>query len=85
MAASERLQEAVQIAQNSGNSTIEPVHLLLSILKAQESINQSLLERCGTNRDILKREAESVLSKLPTIIGNQNEPQASGELVKVLQ
>ncbi len=44
-AASERLQEAVGLAQSSDHSTIEPLHLLASIIRAPESINHSLLER----------------------------------------
>ncbi len=86
MAASERLGEAVQMAQSSGQTTIDPVHLLVSILRASESINHSLIERSGGNINILKQEAEKLLSSLPTIIGsNQHEPGASGELSKVLQ
>ncbi len=85
MAASERFQEAVQLAQSSGQSMIEPIHLLVSILHAVESINHSLLERAGGNIQVLKKESETLLSGLPTVIGNQNEPQASSELGKVLQ
>lgn len=85
MAASERLQEAVQLAQSSGQSMVEPLHLLVSILRAKESINHSLLERAGGNLQILKKEAETLLSGLPTVIGSQSEPQASKELSKVLQ
>lgn len=86
MAASERLEEAVQLAQSSGQTTIDPIHLLVSILHTSESINHSLIERSGGNINILKQEAEKLLSSLPTVIGsNQHEPNASSELSKVLQ
>lgn len=85
MAASERLEEAVQLAHSTGQSTIEPIHLLISILRASESINHSLLERCGGNMAILKKESESLLSGRPTVLGTQSEPQASADLGQVLQ
>jgi ATP-dependent Clp protease ATP-binding subunit ClpB len=85
MAAQERLQESVQMAQSSRHTTIEPLHLLRSILHASESINQSLLERTGGNIQILKNDVDNAVSKLAKVSGNTAEPWASGELAKVLQ
>lgn len=84
-AAQERLQESVQFAQSSGHATIEPLHLLRSILHASESINQSLLERAGSNIAVLKTDVDNAVSKLAKVSGNISEPWASGELGKVLQ
>lgn len=69
-AASERLQESVQLAQNSGHSTIEPLHLFRNILHASESINQSLLERSGGNIQVLKNDVDNAMSKLAKVSGN---------------
>ncbi len=85
MAAQERLQESVQYAQSSGHNTIEPLHLLRSILHASESINQSLLERAGGNIQVLKNDVDNAVSKLAKVSGNTAEPWASQELAKVLQ
>lgn len=85
IAAHERLQESVQFAQSSGHATIEPLHLLRSILHASESINQSLLERAGSNIAVLKTDVDNAVSKLAKVSGNTSEPWASGELAKVLQ
>lgn len=85
IAAHERLQESVQFAQSSGHATIEPLHLLRSILHASESINQSLLERAGSNIAVLKTDVDNAVSKLAKVSGNTSEPWASGELGKVLQ
>ncbi len=74
MAAGERLQEAVQLAQNSGHAAIESLHLLSSILHAPESINQSLLERAGGNIQTLKNDVDTALSKLAKVSGNTSEP-----------
>ncbi len=70
MAAQERLSESVQFAQSSGHTTIEPLHLLRSILHASESINQSLFERAGTNIQVLKNDVDTTLSKLAKVSGN---------------
>ena len=74
MAAQERLQESVQLAQSSGHTTIEPLHLLRSILHASESINQSLLERSGSNMQVLKTDVDNTVSKLAKVSGNTAEP-----------
>ncbi len=70
LAAQERIGEAVQKAQNAHNSTIEPLHLLASILSASESINQTLLERSGVNLSLLKKDVDNAVSKLAKISGN---------------
>ncbi len=74
IAAQERLQESVQFAQSSGHATIEPLHLLRSILHASESINQSLLERAGSNIAVLKTDVDNAVSKLAKVSGNTSEP-----------
>jgi ATP-dependent Clp protease ATP-binding subunit ClpB len=70
MAAQERLSESVQLAQSSGHTTIEPLHLLRSILHTSESINQSLLERAGGNIQALKTDVDNAMSKLAKVSGN---------------
>jgi ATP-dependent Clp protease ATP-binding subunit ClpB len=70
MAAQERLQESVQLAQSSGHNIIEPLHLLRSILHASESINQSLIERAGGNIQALKADVDNAMSKLAKVSGN---------------
>lgn len=84
-ASQERLSESVQFAQNSGHTSIEPLHLLQSILHATESINQSLIERAGGNIQVLKNDVDNALSKLAKMSGNISESWASQELSKVLQ
>ena len=74
MAAQERLSESVQLAQSSGHTSIESLHLLRSILHATESINQSLIERAGGNIQALKTDVDNALSKLAKISGNTSEP-----------
>ena len=75
-AAAERLQESVQLAQDSGHATIEPLHLLASILHAPESINQSLLERIVGVQHLepIKQHVDTALSKLAKVTGNTAQP-----------
>lgn len=85
MAASERLQEAVELAHSRHNATIEPIHLLASILHSTDSINQTLLERAGVNISALKSSVDVAVEKLPTITGSTSEPSGSQELAQVLK
>ena len=84
-ASQERLSESVQYAASSGHTTIEPLHLLRSIVHASESINQSLLERAGGDIQVIKTDVDNAVSKLAKVSGNMGEPWASQELAKVLQ
>lgn len=73
-ASQERLSESVQYAASSGHTTIEPLHLLRSIVHASESINQSLLERAGGDIQVIKTDVDNAVSKLAKVSGNMGEP-----------
>lgn len=84
ISASKRLQEAQSFAIRNGNSTFESVHLLLSILEAQDSINLEILRRLKMDETVLKSKATEILSKFPKIVWWQNQLIISWELNMVL-
>lgn len=85
LASADRIQEAQSIASESSQPTLEPVHLLLSILQAPESINHELLRIAGVDESILLAQAKKVADSLPKVTGSDSQMRASSELTKVLQ
>jgi len=79
----EALADAQSLALGSDNAYIEPVHLLVALLR-QEDGPRALLERAGANVPGLLKDAEAAVKRLPQVQG-QEQVQASPELGRVLQ
>jgi ATP-dependent Clp protease ATP-binding subunit ClpB len=47
--AQEALQEAADLARNSGQQAVEPEHLLLALLHQEEGVARTLLECAGVS------------------------------------
>jgi len=64
-----KAQEAVQAAQSladQGNhQAIVPEHLLLALLQQQEGVVGPLLAKLGARPEVIAREIQSELDKLP--------------------
>lgn len=45
--AQETVQEAVNLAQSRGQQAIEPVHLLLSLMKVGENVTNFIFQKLG--------------------------------------
>ena len=79
----EALSDAQSIALGNDNAYIEPVHLLVAMLK-QDDGPKALLQRAGANVPGLLAAAEAAVKRLPSVQG-QDQVQPSPELVRVLQ
>lgn len=84
-----RSREAIEAAQLSattaGNSTTEPVHLLLALLLQPESTPASLVTKVGADAAALVRAASAARDALPMATGaNVKTPTASPALTRVL-
>ncbi len=79
----EALADAQTLALGHDNAYIEPLHLLLAMLR-QEDGPRALLERAGANLPGLLKETEAAIKRLPQVQG-QDQVQASPELGRVLQ
>jgi len=65
--AQEALEEAQREAQERGQQSIEPEHLLFSLLTQDEGTIPSLLRKIGADPDLLRRDVESALSAFPRV------------------
>ena len=79
-------QEAVASAQNlaadSGNPEIAPLHLLRALLDEADGIIKPILDKIGANKQQLNEMVNSELKKLPSSSGG-NPPGISQELKRV--
>jgi ATP-dependent Clp protease ATP-binding subunit ClpB len=78
------IQEAQGLALDRNNTTIEPEHLLLALLKQDDGLVPTILRRLGREPAALKTRAESALSRLPVAHGGA-ELHAGTRFAKVLR
>ncbi|MFN8193015.1 MAG: ATP-dependent chaperone ClpB [Nocardioidaceae bacterium] len=84
-----RSREAIEAAQVSattaGNTTIEPIHLLVALLRQDTGGARTLVANAGVESAGLTAQAEAVLSALPQASGaTVQQPGASAALTRVL-
>jgi len=79
----EALADAQSLALGNDNAYIEPVHLLLAMLRQGDG-PQSLLQRAGVNVPGLTQAADAAVKRLPQVQG-QEQVQIGPELGKLLQ
>ena len=77
------VQDAVQTAQQAGQQTIEPVHLLKGVLDKGKDITNYVFQKLGVNGQIIEQAAESEIKHLPRVSGG--EPYLSSDSNNVLQ
>ena len=79
----EALSEAQTLALGADHAYIEPVHLLLALLRQADG-PRSLLQRAGVNVPGLAKATEAAIKRLPEVQG-QEQVQVGQELGKLLQ
>jgi ATP-dependent Clp protease ATP-binding subunit ClpB len=84
-----RSREAIEAAQLSatkaGNSTTEPVHLLVALLQQEGGTASTLVTRSGADPADLTARAEQAMASLPQASGaTVQQPGAAGALTRVL-
>ena len=78
--------EAAQLAATTGgNTTTEPVHLLVALLKQEDGTSRSLVQKAGVEPATLLAQAEGAQQQLPRATGSTvQQPSASASLTRVL-
>jgi ATP-dependent Clp protease ATP-binding subunit ClpB len=78
--------EAAQLAATTGgNTTTEPIHLLVALLKQEDGATRSLVQKAGVDPASLLAQAEGVQQQLPRATGSTvQQPSASAALTRVL-
>ncbi|NPC96954.1 ATP-dependent chaperone ClpB [Nocardioides sp. zg-DK7169] len=84
-----RSREAIEAAQlaatSAGNTTTDPIHLLVALLRQEDGVSRSLVTRAGVDVDGLLARAEAQLAALPRASGaTVQQPAASAALTRVL-
>ena len=79
----EALSDAQTLALGQDHAYIEPVHVLLAMLR-QDDGPRALVEQAGTRVAALQKAAEEALRKLPQVQG-QEQVQVGRDLVSLLQ
>ncbi|MBQ7006611.1 MAG: type VI secretion system ATPase TssH, partial [Oscillospiraceae bacterium] len=67
----EALQNAQSIAVAHANQTLQPEHLLLSLLQQQDSLNRQLLQKMGIDTDAFVSNIETKINQLPKVTGSR--------------
>jgi len=78
----EAVQRTQELAKESGNQRLEPMHLLAALLDHTPSITRSILEKLGVNANQIQKAAEEGIKALPKVSGA--EQTLGPELSKVL-
>src|SRR6188768_279741 len=63
------INAAQLLATTAGNAQTEPVHLLVALLRQEQGIAPTLLEKAGADADAVARAAEQALASLPKASG----------------
>jgi ATP-dependent Clp protease ATP-binding subunit ClpB len=81
----EALSAAIRQAASDGNPQVEPVHLLMALLKQAEGTAQPLLEAAGADLQTVVAEATALQRKLPQTRGaTASAPETSRPLLSVI-
>src|SRR5690242_19161067 len=81
----EAVSVAVRQAASDGNPQVEPVHLLLALLKQADGTAQPLLEAAGADPNRVLTEATTIHGSLPQARGaTMSAPETSRQLLAVI-
>jgi len=81
--ASESVQQAVNLAQLSGQQVIEPIHLLKGVLEKARDVTGFIFQKLGVNAQQIELLADQEVKHLPRVEGG-GQPYLSNDANKVL-
>lgn len=81
--AQEAVQEAVNTAQQNGQQSIEPVHLLKGVMVKAKDVAGYIFQKLGANASQIEMVVDSEIKRLPRVQGGQ--PYLSNDTNMVLQ
>src|SRR5258706_5449965 len=82
--AQEALQGAAELARERGQQAVEPEHLLLALVREEEGVARSLLERAGASVQALEPALASTVERFPKVSGG-GQPYLSPALNKAIE
>ncbi len=72
----EALLEAQNLAIGSRHTELRNIHVLAALLKQEDGLVPSVLEKLGVNRQLFNKQVEEALAKLPVVQGEQQVYQS---------
>ena len=78
----EALEASVRLAENGGCPTVEPIHLLHSLLSSESGLIPEIIKKLGKNPSELLSAAKRAVDSLPRV-GGSSRPYASPECERV--
>src|SRR6202166_3756611 len=81
--AQEALQGAAELARDHGQQAVEPEHLLLALVREEEGVARTLLERAGASVPALQPALVSAVERFPKVSGS-GQPYLSPALNKAI-
>ncbi|MDD5246294.1 MAG: ATP-dependent chaperone ClpB [Candidatus Omnitrophica bacterium] len=81
----EALQDAVSFAAESGQQQIEPEHLIYALLRQEESIIVSLLDKLAVPSFELIKLIEEELKRFPSVAGGNTQAYFSSRMNRILR
>src|ERR1700681_2707975 len=82
--AQEALQGAAELARDHGQQAVEPEHLLLALVREEEGVARTLLERAGASVPALQPALVSAVERFPKV-SRSGQPYLSPALNKALE
>jgi len=65
----EAVQNAQRLAEKIGHQQIDVEHLLRVLLEDEEGVASQILKRLGVNTNLLKKDVDDLLGKMPKVVG----------------
>jgi ATP-dependent Clp protease ATP-binding subunit ClpB len=69
----EAMQDAQQLASQSGHQSVDVEHLFLTMLRQSEGVIQSIMEKTGADIRGIERDLENALDRLPRVSGGSSD------------
>ncbi len=83
--AQEAVQQAQELAGNSQNQAVHPLHLLMSLVSQRDGIVRPVLEKCGVQPDAITQESQRLLQSIPKVTGQPSGTHLSPPLNQVFE
>src|SRR3989442_1692408 len=79
------MQAAQSLADQHNHQSVEPEHLLLSLLQQREGVVGPVLAKLGARPELIQRALEQALERLPTVRGGGGQQYLSERLRAALE
>ena len=67
----EALMAAHNLAVENSNTELRNIHVLAALLRQEDGLVPSILEKLGINRRLFENQVDQALSELPRVSGSQ--------------